>query len=260
MDLNLAGRQAVVTGGSKGIGLAVAAALAAEGCNLRLVARGEAALTAAAGDLGKRFGVEVRTLATDLAIPANVEALAGECADIDILVNNAGAVPGGSLEEVDGETWRKGWDLKVFATIDLTRRVYVSMCKRGHGVIVNIVGSAADIPDAQHICASTANASLAMLTRALGGESVSHGVRVVGVNPGLVATDRMIMLMEPRAEAELGDRRRWNELFSHLPYGRPANPEEVAHVVAFLASDLANYVSGAVIPIDGGYSVHGRCF
>jgi 3-oxoacyl-[acyl-carrier protein] reductase len=260
MDLELGGRSVLITGGSKGIGLAVAEHLAAEGCNLHLAARGEEALKEAADSLTEKFGVTVKTHAVDLQQPGATEALGQACRDVDILVNNAGNTPHGQLTDIDAESWRHGWETKVFTTIDLTRIIYGAMCERGSGVIVNIVGLAANVPDAHHICASTANASMAMLTQALGGVGPASGVRVVGVNPGLVQTDRMIRIMEPRAKEELGDSARWGELVSHLPYGRPAYPKEIADVVAFLASDRASYLSGIVIPIDAGFSVSHRCF
>lgn len=260
MELGLAGRTALITGGSKGIGRAVAAALAAEGCHLHLAARGADTLAQAAAEIGGACGVDVAVHATDLTVTANVEALGRDCAGVDILINCAGAVPGGPLDAIDAEAWRAGWELKVFGTIDLTRALYGSMVGRGGGVIVNVIGLAAEIPDASYICGSTANASLTTFTRALGGAGVDHGVRVVGVNPGLVATDRMVKLMEPKAEAEFGDASRWGEMLGHLPLGRAAQPEEVADVVVFLASDRASYVSGTVIPIDAGFSVNRRCF
>jgi hypothetical protein len=260
MDLNLGGRSVLITGGSKGIGFAVAETMAAEGCRLHLSARGEDGLKAAAATLCQRFAVEVDIHPGDMSNTEGAEALATACDGIDILVNNAGGTPGGPLASIDPERWRRGWNLKVFGTIDLTRAVFGSMCARGSGVIVNIIGNSADVPDAEHICASTANASLVMLTQALGGVGPASGVRVVGVNPGLVQTDRMVMLMEPKAEEEFGDKSRWGELLSHLPYGRPAHTREVADVVAFLASDRAAYVSGDVLTIDGGFSVSHNCF
>ena len=260
MDLNLGGRSVLITGGSKGIGFAVAETMAAEGCRVHLSARGEEGLKTAADSLHQRFDVDVDIHPGDMSNTEGAEALAAACDGIDILINNAGGTPGGTLGSIDPKKWRQGWDLKVFGTIDLTRAVFGSMCERGSGVIVNIIGNSADVPDADHICASTANSSLVMLTRALGGVGPDSGVRVVGVNPGLVGTDRMIMLMEPKAEDEFGDKSRWGELLSHLPYGRPADTQEIADVVAFLASDRAAYVSGDVLTIDGGYSKRHNCF
>ena len=260
MDLNLKGKSALITGGSKGIGRAVADVLAAEGCDLHLAARDGAALETAAAELAAKFGGKVEAHAADLSERANVEALAATCAGVDILVNNAGAIPGGTIDAIDDDRWRESWDLKVFGYITMTRAFFRTMCERGAGVIVNVIGSAGQVPDARFICGSTANAALIMLTQSLGAVGVDHGVRVVGVNPGPISTDRMRTMMETKAEAEYGDRSRWREFLGHMPLGRGGTPEEVADVVAFLASERASYVSGAVVPIDGGFSNRGKVF
>ena len=260
MELNLKGKSVLITGGSKGIGRAVADVLAAEGCDLHLAARDGAALEAAAAELAAKFGVKVDVHAADLSMRANVEALAATCAGVDILVNNAGAIPGGTIDDIDDDRWRAGWDLKVFGYITMTRALYRAMCARGAGVIVNVIGAAGEVPDARYICGSTANAALIMLTQALGAVAVDHGVRVLGVSPGATSTDRMRTLMETKAEAEFGDRTRWQSFLGHLPLGRGGTPEEVADVVAFLASERASYVSGTVVPVDGGFSNRGKVF
>jgi hypothetical protein len=258
MDLGLRGRTALVTGGSKGIGLAAACALAAEGCNLHLAARGRADLEKAENAIRSTQNVNVRVHAMDLADARNAEALARTCADVDILVNNAGAIPGGGIDAIDEATWRKSWDLKVFGYVNLTRALYAAMRARKKGVIVNVIGVAGQTPVASYISGSAANAALMMFTRALGGMSLEDGVRVVGVNPGPIATDRMVALMRTRAASELGAPERWRELLSRLPGGRPGEPEEVADVIAFLASDRAAYITGTVVTIDGGLSARGR--
>ncbi len=255
MELNLRGRRAAITGGSRGIGRAVAEELAAEGCHLHLAARSEADLKDAARQIADRHGVEVAIHPGDLTKRENVEALARDCHDVDILVNNAGAIPRGTLLDVDEDAWRHGWDLKVFGFINLTRGVYGAMCERGAGVVINVIGMGGLRPDANYIAGSTGNASLIMFTQALGGESVSHGVRVVGVNPGPVATEKYVGDAERLAQERFGDKDRWPELMSAIPMGRPAEPDEVSGMVAFLASDRASYISGAMITIDGGLLV-----
>jgi hypothetical protein len=252
MDLGLAGKSALVTGASKGIGRAVAAALAAEGCTLRLAARTEADLAAVRDDLNARFGVQATIHPLDLAISANVEALAAACADVDILVNNAGAIPAGDLARVDDATWRKSWDLKVFGFIGLTRAIYPRMRARGAGVIVNVIGTGGERPNANFVAGSMGNAALMALTKALGAESLDRGVRVVGINPGPIETERLRVQSERRAEVDLGDRGRWREVLADLPAGRPGKPAEVADVAAFLASPRASWISGVVVAVDGG--------
>ncbi len=252
MDLNLNGKTALVTGASKGIGLAVARALAAEGCNLHLVARSKETLEAAREAVRKRHQIAVALHPLDLSRSESVAQLAESCRDIDILINNAGAIPGGTLEMIDEARWRAAWDLKVFGYINLTRAFLALMEKRGRGVIVNVVGLAGEKLDAGYIAGSAGNASLIAFTKAVGSTSLDKGVRVLGCNPGPVETDRIVTLMKTRAEREFGDAGRWQEYLKKLPLGRAAKAEEVADLVAFLASDRAAYISGTVYNIDGG--------
>ena len=252
MDLNLQGKTALVTGASKGIGLAVAKLLAAEGCNLHLVARGKETLEAAREAIRKRHQIAVALHPLDLSQSESVGQLAEACRDIDILINNAGAIPGGTLAMIDEARWRAAWDLKVFGYINLTRAFLALMAQRGRGVIVNVIGLAGEKMDAGYVAGSAGNASLIAFTKAVGSTSLDKGVRVVGCNPGPVETDRIVTLMKTRAEREFGDAGRWQEYLKKLPLGRAAKAEEVADLVAFLASDRAGYISGTVTTIDGG--------
>jgi NAD(P)-dependent dehydrogenase (short-subunit alcohol dehydrogenase family) len=251
LDLNLKGKWALITGASKGIGAGTAIAIAQEGCNLHLAARSAAGLEDVKQQAAS-YGVEVRTHALDLSIPSNLQKLADGCGDIDILVNNAGDIPGGSLESVDEAAWREGWELKVFGYINLSRLVYARMKARGSGVIVNDIGNAGERLDADYIAGTSGNAALMAFTRALGGQSLDHGIRVVGVNPGPVETDRIVKLMKTRAKDWYGDEDRYKELMSRFPMGRAATVAEVADLILFLASDRASYISGAIVTIDGG--------
>lgn len=252
MDLKLAGRTALVTGASKGIGLAIAKWFAAEGTNVCLVARSAATLEREAAALRAAAPVTVRTLAADLADAASRETVAAAFPDIDILVNNAGAIPGGSIEDVDDATWRTSWDLKVFGYINLTRAYFARMKARQRGVIINIIGLGGEKLDFNYIAGGMANASLMAFSRALGGTSPGFGVRVLGVNPGPVLTERIEFLNRQRAAKMLGDENRWRENFAKMPFGRPATPDEIAATVVFLASDLSSYTSGSIVTIDGG--------
>jgi 3-oxoacyl-[acyl-carrier protein] reductase len=254
MDLGLRGRKALVTGASKGIGRACAEALAAEGCDVALVSRTAADLEAARARIAAQHNVAVRVFALDLSQSGNVDTLAAECADIDILVNNAGAIPGGDIDAVDEARWRVAWDLKVFGYINMTRRFYGLMRERGRGVIVNILGAAGENPDFNYIAGSSGNASLMMFTRAMGGAAPKDNLRVVGINPGPVLTERLETLMRGRAERELGDPGRWREFLAPLAFGRAATPEEIAHMAAFLACDRSAYTTGSIVTIDGGGS------
>jgi NAD(P)-dependent dehydrogenase (short-subunit alcohol dehydrogenase family) len=252
MDLQLGGRTALITGGSRGIGLAVARALIEEGCTVHLAARAKPALEAARESLMAPGGPVVYLHVVDLAAEGTATQLAEECGDVDILVNNAGAIPRGGLIELGEAEWRSAWDLKPFAYIDLTRALYRKMQLRRRGVIINIICVGGQRPTAKYLAGGTANAALMAFTEALGGESVDHGIRVVGINPGLVATERMVSLMQADANQQLGDCTRWRDLLLRRPFGRPAEPAEIANVVAFVASDKASYISGTVITIDGG--------
>lgn len=252
MDLQMGGRKALVTGASRGIGRAIAEALGAEGCDLYLVARSEADLEAAGDDISGRYGVSVTAVPMDLSESANTRTLARRFPDVDLLVNNAGAIPNGTLEEIDEDRWREAWDLKVFGYINLTRDFYALMKARRRGVIINIIGTGGERPTANYIAGSAGNAALIAFTRALGGASPADGVRVLGINPGPVATERLIKLFRKAAEDRLGDAERWEELVAPLPFGRAATPQEIAHVVAFLASDVSAYTSGTIVTIDGG--------
>ena len=252
MDLQLTGKTALITGGSRGLGRGAAEVLAAEGCRLHLAARTKADLEKARTELAADHGVDVTIHPTDLSTGDAARELAKSTAGIDILIHCAGAIKAGNIEMIDEETWLEGWNLKVFGFINLARAVYPAMCKRGSGVIVNIIGNAGEHPAPNYVCGSVGNAGLIALTKALGSESLDHGVRVVGVSPGQTATERLERQQRIKAEQDLGDAERWREMLTHLPEGRPGGVEEVADVVAFLASPRASRISGSILTVDGG--------
>src|SRR6202158_3989504 len=252
MDLGLRGRKALVTGASKGIGRACAEILAEEGCDIVLVSRTAADLEAVRAKIAGEHNVAVRYYALDLADSKNVDRLAAECADTDLLVNNAGAIPGGNIAEIDEARWRQAWDLKVFGYINMTRRFYALMAERKTGVIVNILGAAGENPDFDYVAGSSGNASLMAFTRAIGGTAPRDGLRVMGINPGPVLTERLETLMRHRAQTRFGDPEKWTEQLKPMAFGRAAKPEEIAWMVAFLASDRSAYTTGSIVTIDGG--------
>jgi len=218
MDLRLKGKAVLITGGSKGIGLACAKAFAAEGCRVQLAARDKDRLAQAA----KALGGEVKTHSVDLRDAAALRKLAADCGELDILVN--------------------AWELKVFGFINFTREVYPRMKAKKNGVIINVIGMAAEHPSFEYICGATANAGLANFTRALGKGFATQGVRVVGVHPPSTRTDRIITLMKAQAKAKFGDESRYEELM-----GSVIEPEQVGDTVAFLASPRAGQLSGVVL-------------
>ncbi|MBE7202519.1 MAG: SDR family oxidoreductase, partial [Parafilimonas terrae] len=190
-----------------------------------------------------------RAVPADVAQRGEPERVAHEAGDIDILVNNAGAIPPGDLMSIDGETWRSAWDLKVFGYIDLTRACYPKLAERG-GVVVNVIGASGERHEPNYIAGSTGNAALMAFTKALGMRAPRDGVRVVGINPGPVATDRVQTMLRALAERTLGDGDRWREAFEDTAFGRPADPSEIAAAVAFLASPRSSYTSATILTID----------
>src|ERR1700735_530099 len=172
MDLKLNEKIVLITGGSKGLGRAIAHRFAAEGCHLHLVARTQATLDETAHALRGQFPVKISTLAIDLAQRESARRVAETCGDIDILVNNAGDVPSGSLEAVEEDRWRAGWDTKVFNYINLSREYFRRMKARQGGVIVNVIGIGGDLLDASYMAGSVGNAAMTAFTKALG--STSH--------------------------------------------------------------------------------------
>ena len=257
MDLEISGKKALITGASKGIGRATAKALASEGCELILVSRTEKDLVGLKSSINKKTSTRVSIESLDLSISGTADQLANAYPDIDILVNNAGAIPGGSLEVIDEEKWRAAWDLKVFGYINMCRSFYKKMKLHNSGTIINIIGNAGDTRDPSYICGVAANASLTAFSQSLGSTSAKDGIRVLAINPGPIATDRMKMLMRHKLDqAGEGDRAD-EELFSHLPFGRAGKPQEIAAAVCCLASEKSGYSSGSVMTIDAGLSVRG---
>src|ERR1700722_7903732 len=227
MDLHLRGKRVLITGASKGIGAAAAEAFAEEGAHLLLAARSGDQLKVLAERLRSAHQIDAATIVTDLRKPDDITRLVKEAADVDILVNNAGDIPGGSIDKIDEATWRHAWELKVFGYINITRAIYAQMKARGHGVIMSF-------------------------PRALGSKSLADNIRVVGINPGPVGTDRHVTLLKTRAKNQFGDENRYKEFQKGLPLGRPAHAREIGDLMAFLASDRSGYTSGAIFTVDGG--------
>lgn len=247
MDLDLKGRRVLITGGSKGIGAACARVFLGEGAGVLLAARDERQLAATAADLSG-LG-PVATWAGDLSRAEERERLHREADGYDILVNNAGAIPRGGLLDMTMEQWEAAWALKVMGYIHLTQLALGAMKARGSGVIVNIIGQAGRQPRYGYVCGATGNAALMAFTHAVGGKAPDFGVRVFGINPSGTRTERMETLaaQEGRTIADVG---------ASAPFGRLAEPLEIARTTAFLASPACGYVSGTVLDIDGGAGSH----
>ncbi|MDQ0394356.1 SDR family oxidoreductase [Labrys monachus] len=251
MDLGLAGKRVLVTGASQGIGSGLARAFASEGCHVELTARSADKLQAIEREI-RAAGGTAGVHPLDLAQPGAAQALAEAVGDVDILINNAGVIPSGSLFDIDEARWRAGWELKVYGYINLCRLYYPRMKAQGGGVILNNIGNGGEIADPQYIAGAMGNASLMAFTRAIGGTSLNDNIRVVGVNPGPVDTDRIYAMLRKRARDMFGDEERYRELEALYPLKRPAKVHEVVDLFLFLASYRSGYTSGTIMTVDGG--------
>lgn len=252
MNLNLSKKKVLITGGSRGIGYACAELFLSEGALVTIVGSNSVSLNQAMEALADQYPHQITGKVIDLSSSNAHLNMAELLIDIDVLVNNAGAIPGGGLDVIDDQRWRQAWDLKVYGYINTIREVLPRMIQKKTGVVINIIGMAGAAPSYDYICGSMANSALITFTKAVGGYSSQSGVRVLGVNPGPTETDRLMKLYKERAQQQLGDKEKWREMLTHLPFGRLAKPEEIANLVVFLASDKASYLSGLVIDADGG--------
>jgi len=259
MDLGLAGKQVLVTGGSKGIGLAIAHAFAAEGASIVISARDQALLEKAAGEVRRKHNAKVTAHPADLSQAEQRARLHAAFPDIDVLVNNAGAIPGGGIADVGFDRWQESWALKVFGYIHLCQLYVAQMKSRKSGTILNIIGMGGRAVRPDYICGAAGNAALIGFTNALGAETPDYNVRVFGINPAATMTDRIITLSKARAKAKFGDESRWQEALNadKLPFGRIKTVEEVAALSVMLTSPHVHYLSGTVIDLDGGKQWHG---
>jgi 3-oxoacyl-[acyl-carrier protein] reductase len=256
VDLKLAGKKAVVTGGSKGIGRETARILAEEGCDIAITAREEGRLKEVADTLASATGQQVLPLAGDMSVQSDVERCMSAAIEvfegIDILVTCAGSSPGGLLEELTEDMWMSSLGLKFMGYVRSCSVILPHMRERGTGSVVLVVGNDGLKSSYWELTAGVANAADINFASAMAEQYGRHGVRVNTVNPGPVNTDRWDGL-EKRYALDRGiDQSEARRIvLGTLPLGRICEPEEVASVVAFLASPLASYVNGTHILIDG---------
>lgn len=257
MELGLQGKVAVITGASKGIGLATAATLVREGCDVAVSARDEAGLEQAKAELTSNGSGRVVTMAVDLSTAENmdrfVEFAVGELGGVDILVNAAGSAPPGTVDTLTEDHWDLALNLKLRGFIRATRAVLPHMKTRGGGRIVNIAGTAGKQPDSWMLTSGTVNAAVLALTRAVASQVAADGITVNAVCPGPTGTQRWAGLTGFYSSLHgLDAEGAEASILESIPMGRIAAPAEVADLVAFLASERAEYVTGVSIEIDGG--------
>lgn len=253
MDLGLTNRFIVVTGASRGIGRAVAEAFAREHCRLHLVARNIADLKNTRTEIRRTYGVSIEVQSMDMRTPQAARDIFNACPDADVLINNAGGIIRGSLLDIDDSNWQEAWGTKVFGYINLMRQYYHRMRERRQGVIINIIGLGAEKVDFDYVAGSSGNAALSALTRAVGSASMDDGVRVVGVHPGWVETERTLSLLRQLSLRQFGDAERWHDVLQSWQVQKLISPVEVADIVVFLASDRAAAICGVNINIDRGF-------
>jgi 3-oxoacyl-[acyl-carrier protein] reductase len=259
MDLAIAGKTALITGASLGIGKATAEELVKAGCNVALVARNRERLEAVAASLRKPGGPHVAAISADLYQSEDVSRAIADArkalGQIDILINNAGATPAGGLTDLDDSVWQKSFDLKLMGYVRCARELMPEMCARKWGRIVNVVGLGAYQSNPRYLTGGAINAACLAITKSLAKEAAPHLVSVNAVNPGPVDTPRWRDLLVQRAEKS-GRTIEEEEKISvgGVPMGRPALPQEVASLIAFLCSQQAGYISGALVNIDGASS------
>jgi 3-oxoacyl-[acyl-carrier protein] reductase len=256
MDLGLAGRRALITGGSRGLGFAAAKSFVQEGVEVVIAAHDPERLARAAAELSELSNRPVASMALDFSDPDAASRLAKAYGEVDILVNCAGGIPSGDLLGIDEARWRTTWDAKVFGYIKLMQAIYPIMQARGGGVMINVMGLGGEMPQWTYVIGGAGNAGLMAATMGIGGRSPDHNIRVLGVNPGPIGTDRMLDLQRQRAARQEAAGLPPGE--ADLPFGRAGRPEEVGDVIVFLASDRAGYISGTIVTIDGGMH-HRHC-
>lgn len=255
MELGLTDKVVLVTGGSKGIGLACACGFAAEGARVAIASRDTANLERAAATLRAR-GAEVLCVVVDLEQAAQAAGMVREVEDrlgpVDVLVNSAGAARRTPPDELTAAHWHAAMDAKYFTYVHAMDAVLSGMAQRGSGVIVNVVGMGGKLASPVHLPGGAANAALMLASAGLANAFAAKGVRVNVVNPGATATDRMQegLAAEARMSGKDVDTL-LQQRMQAMPLGRIARPEDVADMVVFLASARASYVSAAVISLDG---------
>ena len=257
MDLDLRGQAAIVTGGSRGIGRAIAARLAQEGMDVAIAARDARQLQRVKGEIegpGRRILIQVADLSEAGACATLVSAAAETFGRLDLVVNNAGATKRGDFLQLTDEDWASGFGLKLMAAVRVSRAAW-PILKRTNGSIVNIAGVGARTGNAEFTIGGSVNSAMLNLTKALADRGVKDGIRVNAINPGSIVTDRLTLRIERvMAEHKLSHDDAYSRMLAEAGIARFGTVEEIAAAVAFLSSRHAAYFHGALLDIDGGWT------
>jgi len=255
MELGLAGKVAIVGGSSRGIGKAIALALAQEGCDVAICARGEADLNATADEIRSQTGARVLPLVCDMSSYDDIQRLVRETAKtlgrLDIVVNNAGGPPPGTFDDFSEQEWQQAVDQNFLSAVRTTREALPHLRRQG-GRVINITSVAVKQPIDSLILSNAVRLGVVGMAKTLSRQVAKDGITVNNVCPGNIATQRLLSLFEARAQSE---GRPFQEVLaeeqSRTPTGSLGDPADVAALVVFLASKQARYVSGATIQVDG---------
>ena len=255
MNIDLSGRSAIVTGGSKGIGLAVATRFAASGADVAIVARGRAGLDDAAMTIGATARGKVLALQGDVAVASDISRIYEQAMQafgkLDIVMNNAGESRTAPFEAITDEMWREDFDQKLFAAIRLTRLAWPQMKQRRWGRIINTLNIGAKAPRPESAPTTITRAAGMALTKVLAGEGAPHNILVNALLVGLIEADQHVQ-RAARTGVDIKDY--ISERGRQIPLGRMGRAEEFANIACFLASDAASYVTGTAVNVDGGRS------
>jgi NAD(P)-dependent dehydrogenase (short-subunit alcohol dehydrogenase family) len=259
MDLEMKGKQAVISGGSVGIGLAVAHALAAEGVDIAILARDKPRVESEAAAVARAHGVKCLGISADVSRKEDIDIAVARVTQffdgVDILINNAGTGTSETIMDAPDEKWNHFWNLHVMAAVRLSRAMVPLMRKRGGGVILNTASICAKQPLGYEPIYNTTKAALVMFSKCLSNELIKDNIRVNAVNPGLILTPdwKKTAALLTKGTSTTVDQYLDKIAKDNAPIGRFATPEELAHFYVFLCSPRSSYCVGSSYYVDGGW-------